>query len=183
MPFTAASYAAYRAAFLRAQRANEDHIASLDRTIAHNEWLFRPTEYTVRLRMDAAHQRLVLTSAERRILYYDRRFIQRAEQAVSDDGHLVDLPFSYERHLERLSRSVGIRPQRLTIILDLIERLLFTAEFLGIAVDTTYQRVSRLRHALPYVRKLVPMKLPSNFRAAVAARSHPHKCKTRAKSR
>jgi hypothetical protein len=183
MPFTAASYPAYRAAFLRAWRARKDDIANQDRTIAHNESLFRPTEYIVRLRMDAAHQRLVLTPAERRILFYDRRFIQRTEQYVTDDGHLEDLPFSYERHLERLSRSLGIRPERLLIILDMIERLLFTAEFLAIPVDTTYQRVSRLRHARPYVRKLVPTKRPSNFRASVAARSHAHSRKSRTKTR
>jgi hypothetical protein len=148
----------FQSAFARARRAHKDHLAEFDRAIAAEEARVRPTEFTARLREDAARQRLTLTPYEKRVLHEDRRLYAR--QPLSND------PDAFKYHLKDLARRLHAEPAQILRTLDRIDRVLLRAELLGISVDTRPVRrirpVSRRRASMWTRPLLVPALAPSH---------------------
>lgn len=141
------NYAAFRAEFVRRKREQRLRRNEEDRRRANLEAVVRPTEFAASLRVAAAESRLTLTELEKRVSYYDRRYLRQTRAVQSDYVTL--------KRARYIASMAGCLPSNVPQILMRIEWVHWRCELLGIPLDEAYtprpgcykrhQRTSRWR--------------------------------------
>ena len=142
MPFDYASFRAQYAAKLHNQHAKRSRRA--DHNDARKDANFRPLEYLATLRDYARTGRVTLTHQEKCVLYYDKRFLELADDPEMTGETMTELRLGW------IADHANCDPDTVIRLLERIEEVIWRASLLDIDVDTEYTITPRQKAELQF---------------------------------